>query len=396
MIIGGKIIGAGGFGCVFRPALRCKNSNERTHGISKLSIINESNIEWTKLELVKKYIKKIPNYQNYFLLNDLEKCQPAKLDNKDTSNFENCNALQRYNITKNNINNKLHELQIINMPFGGIDLNQLFTTYQGVFSIINNHLINLLLNGIIPMNNLNLYHLDIKDTNLVYDKKNIRIIDFGEAGISTSTEIIPYAILRTPVISYNVPFSRILFGGALNNYLKAFLTKYKINQSSPRLHERLQSFMKTYMKEIDVGMTNPHAMFLAQIYLPSLIELGGQQVSKINLVEHLVSKYCAIALVKYINFSTKTFNVDAYFKEVYSKNVDIYGFIMSYYSIIGLNIQNINYIKANVANIIIKYCFSDEYASIPININELVDDLKKLNFTSTTIPQINLDKLYRP
>ena len=37
------------------------------------------------------------------------------------------------------------------------------------------------------MNKLNLYHLDLKSQNLLYNGKNIRIIDFGEAGISTPT-----------------------------------------------------------------------------------------------------------------------------------------------------------------------------------------------------------------
>ena len=98
-----KIIGAGGFGCVFKPALKCKNSKKRTNGISKLSLISDSNIEWAKLELVRKYLKKIPNYQNYFLLYNLEKCLPSKLDSKDTSNYENCHVLQQVGFTKNNI-----------------------------------------------------------------------------------------------------------------------------------------------------------------------------------------------------------------------------------------------------------------------------------------------------
>ena len=57
------------------------------------------------------------------------------------------------------------------MPYGGITLTQLFDTSDYNLPVINKLLLNLLLNAIIPMNNLNIYHLDIKDNNLVYDKK---------------------------------------------------------------------------------------------------------------------------------------------------------------------------------------------------------------------------------
>ena len=35
---GGAMIDSGGFGCIYKPALRCKNNNKRYDGISKLQI----------------------------------------------------------------------------------------------------------------------------------------------------------------------------------------------------------------------------------------------------------------------------------------------------------------------------------------------------------------------
>ena len=35
-LIGGEAIAAGGFGCVFRPALKCEGASNRTSGVSKL------------------------------------------------------------------------------------------------------------------------------------------------------------------------------------------------------------------------------------------------------------------------------------------------------------------------------------------------------------------------
>ena len=35
---GGEVLDSGGYGCVFYPALKCKNKKTRTDGISKLSL----------------------------------------------------------------------------------------------------------------------------------------------------------------------------------------------------------------------------------------------------------------------------------------------------------------------------------------------------------------------
>ena len=154
--------------------------------------------------------------------------------------------------------------------------------------------------------------------------------------------------------------------------------------------------MNKYINVEEVGTKTMHGPSISQIFLPSIIKLSGQPEPKINLLEYLICKYCSKILIKYINFSTKTLNVNAYYKDIYSKNTDVYGFIISYLPIIlsTIKTKDSDYNKAIIANIIIKYCFSDEYASIPINLNELVNDLTKLNSPTYTIPQINLNKLY--
>ena len=35
---GGEALASGGFGCIFKPALKCKGSSERTDGVSKMSV----------------------------------------------------------------------------------------------------------------------------------------------------------------------------------------------------------------------------------------------------------------------------------------------------------------------------------------------------------------------
>ena len=69
--IGGQVIGAGGYGCVFKPALKCEGSNNRTTGISKMLSNKDADIEWKEISNVKNIILKIPNNDRYFLLGDM-------------------------------------------------------------------------------------------------------------------------------------------------------------------------------------------------------------------------------------------------------------------------------------------------------------------------------------
>ena len=65
---GGKVIGSGCFGCVFKPALKCKDSNQRTDGISKMLLNKDAKDEWDEITKVKLIISKIPNNDKYFLI----------------------------------------------------------------------------------------------------------------------------------------------------------------------------------------------------------------------------------------------------------------------------------------------------------------------------------------
>ena len=71
----GKAIGSGGFGCIFRPALRCassRSSKRSKNKVSKLSFKFDGEREVKQLKLVKKYISQIPNYKKYFLLGNID------------------------------------------------------------------------------------------------------------------------------------------------------------------------------------------------------------------------------------------------------------------------------------------------------------------------------------
>ena len=328
--VGGEVIGAGGFGCVFEPALRCNNTNLRSKGISKLSSKGDSIIEWQRLELAETVIRLIPNYQNYFLINDITKCQPNELSSNDKKGFDKCSFLTKeFNITEKNINNNLQNLDIINMPYGGKSLNDIIMYNTISIEHINTLLINLLINGIIPMNNLRLFHFDIKADNLLYKDNYIRVIDFGEIGLSTSNQIIPTNLYNRG-IQFNSPFSRILFSNKFDLQLDTFLKNNNLDQNSPMLFNKLQAFILEYYNYYKTYVGEGHVLYLSLYILKDIFKLNNHQVPEANLLDNLISIYCAKILMKYVDFKTRKFDKNSYFLEVYSKNVDVYGLIMGY------------------------------------------------------------------
>lgn len=385
---GGKVIDSGGFGCVFIPALKCRNNKTRTKGISKLSFANETNIEWNKLTTIKKYLSKIPNYSKYFLIKDITTCNPDKLSILDKKSFDKCFLLENNGITISNINDNLHLLKIINMPYGGINLDLVVNNDIISINNYNKLLQNLLINAIIPMNRLKLYHFDIKSSNILYKDNNIKIIDFGEIGISLKNKIIPN-ILFNRGIQFNSPFSRILYTDFIDNYLSIAFIKYKIknNTSDIKKLNIMKQIYREYIKKFGLA----HEIYLSKFLLPQIfnlmpnnliIDILGVSINNINyesILSDWITNYCFQVVKLFFNYKTMKLDRVKYFEEVYSKNVDIYGLISCYIPFIMTN--NYNYtkdLKIKISNILIKYCFNSKYAIKPIPINLLISDLNKI------------------
>ena len=150
---GGEAIASGGFGCVFYPALKCKDSKNRdTTKISKLFTNKHAYDEYNEIQLIKPFLKKIPNYLNFFIIDKLTLCKPDKLTDNDFIGFDKkCKSIT--NETTKTINNALDEFSILNIPYGGVSVSNFIKNTQNnfytTFINLNNSLITLLLNGII-------------------------------------------------------------------------------------------------------------------------------------------------------------------------------------------------------------------------------------------------------
>jgi len=345
----GRVIGAGGFGCVFYPSLRCKNKKMGKNLISKLSIKKEVEKEQAINDRIKPIVLKIKDHNKYFLINSIFSCSPKPLNKKDLENFNKCVTLLNAGYTQENINKNLDKFDILNVPYGGEDLSDILVEKGKVlkeyFIFFNKKFIDLLENAIYPMNKLGLIHCDMKSSNLLIDLKKkdtgIKIIDWALSNIISKSGEIPLEI-RYRTIQFNLPFSTIIFTKGFKENYKLILDKYPNSIKEEITGSFLVNMIKFY--------NNKGFIFII--------------------------KYLTKILIKYTN-NNNELNEKKYFFDVFSKNVDIWGFLTLYLDIILIT-KNYQVNRKPLINLVKKYLYSEKYATNIIPENKLIEDLKKL------------------
>lgn len=199
-INGGKLIGTGSYGCVFKPKLKClkKKSNKskktknksknkkKTHkksseNISKL-FFRDTNLE-KELESGKSIIN-IKNYDKWAAIYT-STCDSGSYNTikKYESDIKKCKGLDKHNNDNDNMIS-LHG------NYGGIPISiyiidnimkhyeennkQFIENYHKFLCLFKN-----IFKGLSDMNKHNICHLDIKYDNMVISKGTIKLIDFG-------------------------------------------------------------------------------------------------------------------------------------------------------------------------------------------------------------------------
>ena len=223
---GGEVNGSGSYGCVFKPPLKCKNTqknmvttkNKKTKKnlISKLVLRYEGAEEYSFNKTVVDRIKKLDNYKiikKYFMVID-DICVPEKLKKRDKESLiTRCENM----VSKEYLENKLENIAILNMKYGGINIDSYIISSIGLeevylFKFISKligNLIDLMENGISVMHNVNLYHTDIKSLNLLLsnNKKYISMIDWGLSIV----ELPKHYDSVYSGIHFNRPYESLLF-----------------------------------------------------------------------------------------------------------------------------------------------------------------------------------------
>lgn len=428
MTVGGKVIDSGGFGCVFRPQLRCKKSRNNKNkiygdnkydenGISKVMPKKYAISEYKELSKFISIIKTILNYDHYFIISQITLCRPKYLKPSDLIDFDKikCSSLKKKNITSKNINSKLRKLYMINMPYGGVDIDRFLKYNITDLNLVYNFnlkMINLLEKAILQMNKKGLYHGDLKSNNILVSiednkKMYVRLIDWGlsgiylpnivlqtlvtESGFEDEWKEIP-DVFRNRPFQYNVPFSNILFSRQFNKEYETYLSIPEYDRYS--LYEFIEIFIDSYIRSSSGHLQNFNSIFnkvkTIMSHNSSLkSSFGVNNYSKIIINN---KKYIYDYLHKILEKYTKNnkFDVINYFSNVYIKNLDVWGFVMSYYALMDYTKYNTYYndYYNNIIRDLIKKLLNLllKYSCDPINISELKtilhdfsNDLIKMN-----------------
>lgn len=377
---GGKAIASGSYGCVFSPALLCEGETEADRDstkISKLMRNKSAEEEWTIIQKLLSDITQIPNHKDYFLFENIKKCTPKAIeeDSDDAIGFkEKCKAtdfIEKYNNLVD-INNDLDDFKLINSPNGGSELTDHFkniTTLEE-FRETTKSLIDLLKNGIIPMNSLGIYHCDVKAQNILYSSidKHARLIDWGFAEVIK--DVVEYIKKNNNNITlysgfqYNVPLGNIFLDWQI---ISGFIT----NESLDTIKTDKELPTDYYLEVIDeLGVG--HLDTIKQYYD---ICKTGADMGSIFFIAAYIEKLFNSDYIKAFN-NKPSFYIAHYLKAVYLPNVDVYGLIMSFYPVIINN--KIPSVSVALKKIMMKYCFNPEYAIKKIPVDEVIADLEAI------------------
>jgi serine/threonine protein kinase len=410
--LGGAAIAAGAFGCVFKPALKCKSASSRTNGVSKVLMTDYANDEMREISKVRSVVSKIPNYNDYFLGLDATICDLDDFTTDDKVNFDTkCGNLTNNGISSININSKLNKVKGINIPYGGLEFQKFFiknNLNRETFLKVNKSIIKLLKNGIAPMNKLKLFHFDLKGPNILIDDDfKVRIIDWGLSGIQTGNEI-PNGLRDTPFM-YNMPFTVCLFEPAFKNFIKTNIKNIlnaltitnpiSLNEIRIEIQMVMLKWLYKFIREGGGGHYNylprviEKLMFTDLQDFPLKVKLNIDDTKKNNIITlSFLNKYIIDELTEVVIQYTSldgVFDENKYFNEAFKHNADVWGLLTCYTDDIVTLLLNNVYNKLTkqqsiellyaIKNITLKYMFNEKQLIYPIDINVLESDLRHLN-----------------
>ena len=218
------------------------------------------------------------------------------------------------------------------------------------------------------------------------DDGHARLIDWGLAGENDGIHV-PETI-QNRSIAFNMPFSGIFF----NNFVKKWLlAEMSVIKGSNKLRNKTAG-QTELLKIVALNMINEsikktsegHFDYITSDILHSIYEIYAikntyNRIDYNTLSTNVLVEYVQAVLLKYVD-ENGHFNDAKYFYEVFTKNVDIWGFLLAYVPMIefGADIFHPDLING-LCRILLKYCFSSEFATKPIIVSELAMELESLN-----------------
>ena len=381
-ICGGKAIAAGTYGCVFKgPALQCDREFDATipktprSYVSKLMLEKHMLSEMELINKVKQYIKSIPHKERYFLVADAFSCRVPAPIKVNADNFNGvCKRLVENGLNAENINKHLDTMGLINMPDGGIELDDTFKAIflnsnskkNTTFPIINQNLVELLLKAVAPMNKRGVLHNDLKGNNILVSENLPRIIDWGLSCFFKATGTLPTTLFDRS-LNFNRPLASVLFTKQHKNIIKL-----PVDFTQDDVINAAVSLLRAILAERQGHYRRLKTRLLPSVYAFVNAEKDYRESDKI------IIRNVASVLHKFTAKSTGEFDTIKYFRQVYRHNADVIGFLMCYQNLFSLQKSNKAFTE-ELATIFKTYCFDITYTCKPIPLAALAADLLKLN-----------------
>ena len=370
-MIGGKAIAAGGFGCIFKPALLCKTKKKIPSGVSKLMTYDDTETEYLMLTDIIDKVRSVPMYDRYFALSDIFMCKPKKITEQQFKGFnKTCKNFTKRNITKSDINKNISEYGILNMPDNGIELTHVLNKLQTASDVIkiNNSLIELFKNGIVKMNNRGVYHTDIKTSNILVKNGRPRLIDWGSALITKNYN--PKHDGRP--IQYNQPTTIILVNPRFLRTYEDFLRANKITDKLT--HNSLEKLAVLLKSTLLNSSFTGHLDVLVEIY-GTFTRKNDVSRNKKEVLKTIVN-YLMKVLYKHTNKGR--FNATKYFHDIFLHNCDIIGFLSCYENIfIWLRKNKFILPALYLKKVYLRHMF--DISVDKFSVNRVIRQLNKLN-----------------
>lgn len=378
-----EVIDEGGFGCVIKPPIRCKNGPEpKPTMISKLQPNKYAKYEMKQIHKVKDVCKKIPNC-NYYAVLDVKMCQPALkqtvfkktkcslLEEGLTGESYMVDSAKRKRKTIKKGDRNRTTLSIINMPYMGANLHRYIVNNvdfkrPGAFEQINNSIIDLYKNFIMPLNKNHVYHNDIKTLNILVGKDgHYRLIDWGIAN----------NIVFSHRFIFNKPYMYIL----LSNYFIDKIQELKKKGRGSLNESEVETAIVQYAELIKLNRSSDY------LYTREILEfLYPDSHTRTHTHTHththahgseIINKVLKDSLVQ----TAMRFKSSKEWTDIFIHNLDIVGVALMYPDILcAMAMKHVNNSKLHQAIIQLynKYvleCYEK------IDPTEFIEDLNKLN-----------------
>ena len=370
--------------------------------------------EYSEISKIKKLLSKVPNNKNYFVLSDVSTCKPEPLTDNDLKKYvSTCTALPKDDIEINNINLSLNKLTIIQMPDGGLPVDD-YITKNINFKKLSKLMISLqdlFLNGILPMNNINVFHSDIKDSNILVDDKNdivyTRLIDWG-----LSCYYVPNKTMKIPSVwtnrpfQYNIPWSIILFSDMFIDNFNNLLVMH--NNISDKMTEH---FTKLFIENWIEVRGRGHLFLINKIINVLTDEKPTKESIDKNLnptkpnlsknTENFIIGYIT-QIVQYvidnIRYNSNVFKTSSdiliYLNTIFIENIDVWGYVSTYYPLLMLfydNYLHLSDVEIAIFNYL-KQIFLVTYsaATVEIDKNDITKNINNIiSLFNSNVPNNN-------